>query len=56
MVGAAHLVNFWRNSVNVDNNDIPFYWYIDLRLQYRWDNGVMLYGAIDNPVPIRLSP
>ena len=30
------------------NNEIPFYWYFDLRLSYRWDNGLTLYGAIDN--------
>ena len=48
MIGAAHLVNFWRSGVNVDNNDIPFYWYFDLRMSYRFGNGVSVYGAIDN--------
>ena len=48
MIGAAHLVNFWKTGVDVSNNDIPFYWYFDLRLSYKWDNGLTLYGAIDN--------
>jgi iron complex outermembrane recepter protein len=48
MIGATHLVTQWINTPVVDNNNIPFYAYIDLRLSYKFDNGVQLYGAIDN--------
>jgi iron complex outermembrane recepter protein len=48
MIGAAHLYTGWQSGVEVDNNDIPFIWYTDLRLSYKWDNGLTLYGAIDN--------
>jgi iron complex outermembrane recepter protein len=48
MIGAAHLVTQWINTPEVDNNNIPFYTYIDLRLSYKFDNGIQLYGAIDN--------
>jgi outer membrane receptor protein involved in Fe transport len=34
--------------VQVDNNDIPFQTYVDLRLSYKFDNGVSIYGAVDN--------
>jgi outer membrane receptor protein involved in Fe transport len=55
MIGAAHLVNVWTSGVNVDNNDIPFYAYLDLRLSYRFGNGIQLYGAVDN-VADRIQP
>lgn len=48
MIGAEHLYSGWANGVNVDNNDIPFYWYTDVRLNYKFDNGLTVYGAIDN--------
>jgi iron complex outermembrane recepter protein len=48
MIGATHLVNEWTNGVNVDDNDIPFYWYFDARLSYKMDNGITFYGAVDN--------
>jgi outer membrane receptor protein involved in Fe transport len=47
-IGAAHLVSNWTSGVQVDNNDIPFQTYVDLRLSYKFDNGVSLYGAVDN--------
>jgi iron complex outermembrane recepter protein len=48
MIGAAHLYTGWVSGVNVDNNDIPFYWYTDLRASYKFDNGLTVYGAIDD--------
>src|SRR6185312_4604909 len=45
MIGASHLYTAWQNGVNVDNNDIPFYWYTDLRLSYKFDLGLTLYAA-----------
>jgi iron complex outermembrane recepter protein len=48
MIGASHLVNLWTSGVQVDDNDIPFYWYFDARLSYHWENGVTVYGAVDN--------
>ncbi len=48
MIGATHLVTQWINMNEVDNNDIPFYTYLDLRLSYEFGNGIQLYGAIDN--------
>ena len=47
-IGAAHLVSNWTSGVQVDNNDIPFQTYVDLRLSFKFDNGVSIYGAIDN--------
>jgi outer membrane receptor protein involved in Fe transport len=47
-IGAAHLVSNWTSGLQVDNNDIPFQTYVDLRLSYKFDNGVSLYGAVDN--------
>ncbi len=39
-IGAAHLVSNWTSGLQVDDNDIPFQTYVDLRLSYRFDNGV----------------
>lgn len=55
MIGAAHLVSNWTSGDQVDNNDIPFYTYVDLRASYSFGNGVQLYGAIDNTFD-RLAP
>jgi outer membrane receptor protein involved in Fe transport len=55
MIGATHLVTQWISMNEVDNNDIPFYTYVDLRLSYQFDNGLRLYGAIDN-VGDRIEP
>jgi iron complex outermembrane recepter protein len=54
-IGATHLVTQWTHSNEVDNNNIPFYTYLDLRLSYKLDNGIQLYGAIDN-VADRIPP
>ncbi len=48
MIGADHLYTGWQDGVNVDNNDIPFYWYTDVRVSYKFDNGLTLYGAADD--------
>lgn len=48
LIGAAHLYTGWQSGVNVDNNDIPFYTYLDTRLSYRFADGLSLYAAVDN--------
>jgi iron complex outermembrane recepter protein len=48
MIGAAHLVENWQSGVQVDDNDVPFIDYWDVRLSFRFDVGVTLYGAVDN--------
>jgi len=55
MIGAAHLVSNWTTGVQVDNNDIPFQTYVDLRASYSFANGIQLYGAVDNTFN-RLAP
>ena len=54
-IGAARLNNAW-GPLDVDNNNIPFVAYLDLRLSYKWNDSINLYGAIDNvtnvPPPI----
>lgn len=55
MIGAAHLVSNWTTGVQVDNNDIAFQTYVDLRASYSFANGVQLYGAVDNTFN-RLAP
>ena len=51
VVGAAVLVKEW-GPLDVDNNDIPAQFYLDLRTSYQFDSGVLegvqLYGALDN--------
>jgi iron complex outermembrane receptor protein len=55
-IGATHLVTQWAsNSNEVDNNNIPFYTYLDLRLSYQFESGIQLYSAIDN-VANRIPP
>jgi outer membrane receptor protein involved in Fe transport len=48
MIGAAALNTAWHDGVEIDHNAIPMYWYTDLRLSYKWDNGLTLYAAVDN--------
>ena len=48
MIGAAHLVSNWTSGVQVDNNDIPFQTYVDLRASYSFPFGLQIYGAVDN--------
>jgi outer membrane receptor protein involved in Fe transport len=55
MIGAAHLYTGWQNGVNVDNNDLPFYTYLDARLSYRFAAGVSVYAAVDN-IADRIMP
>ncbi len=47
-LGAAVLNNAWTSGVQVDNNDIPWVGYLDLRSSYSWNDYIQLYGAIDN--------
>ncbi len=55
MIGAEHLVSNWTSGVQIDDNDIPFTTYVDLRLSYNFNNGVTLYSAMDNAFD-RLMP
>jgi len=48
MIGSARLVNTWVEGVNVDNNSIPWVFYGDFRGSYRWNDHILVYGAIDN--------
>jgi outer membrane receptor protein involved in Fe transport len=56
-IGSAKLNNAW-GPLQVDNNDIPFVAYLDLRLSYKWNDSIQFYGAIDNvtDVPPPLTP
>ena len=47
-IGPAVLNNGWSNGVQVDNNDIPWVAYLDLRTSYKWNDNIQLYGALDN--------
>ncbi len=48
LIGSAHLVNTWTSGVDVDNNDIPFFAYLDLRGSYKFNDDFNFYGAVDN--------
>ena len=48
MIGSARLVNTWVEGVNVDNNSIPWVFYGDFRGSYRWNDHILVYGAVDN--------
>jgi outer membrane receptor protein involved in Fe transport len=47
VVGKAKLNTAW-GPLDVDNNDVPARYYLDLRGSYKWDNGIQVYAAIDN--------
>lgn len=51
MVGAAKLVYQW-GATDVDNNDVPAQYYVDLRSSYNFDsgmlNGLQVFAALDN--------
>ena len=46
-IGEARLNNAW-GPLDVDNNHLPFVAYMDLRLSYKWNDSIQIYGAIDN--------
>jgi outer membrane receptor protein involved in Fe transport len=56
-IGSAKLNNAW-GPLDVDNNNLPFVAYLDLRLSYKWNDNIQLYGAIDNVtnVPPPITP
>jgi iron complex outermembrane receptor protein len=56
--GPAHLNLYWTNGVNVDNNDIPWVAYLDVRGSYKWNNNISLYGGVNdvNDAPPPLIP
>ncbi len=47
LVGSAKLNTAWT-SADVDDNDVPARYYLDLRGAYRWDSGTQVYLALDN--------
>ncbi len=47
-IGSAQLNNAWVTGVSVDNNDVPFYKYLDVRASYRIGDHFVVYGAVDN--------
>ena len=47
-IGPAHLNLYWRNGVNVDDNDIEPVAYLDLRGSYKWNDNIQFYGTINN--------
>jgi len=54
-IGAAVLNHLWTdataagtNNPFVDNNDVPFVAYMDLRGSYKWTDNIQFYGAVDN--------
>ncbi len=47
VVGEAELVHVF-GPLDVDDNDVPARYYLDLRGSYKFDNGLQIYGALDN--------
>jgi len=47
-IGAAVLNNYWQQGVQIDNNNLPWVGYLDLRGSYKWNDNIQLYGALDN--------
>ena len=56
--GPAKLNIFWQNSINVDDNNIPWVGYLDLRGSYKWNEHVQFYTSINdvNDAPPPLTP
>ncbi len=46
--GPAKLNLYWHNGVEVDDNDIPWVGYLDLRGSYKWNDHIQLYGTVNN--------
>jgi len=46
-IGEAQLVNGWTPK-DVDNNDIPAIFYVDVRGSYDLNDRIQVYGAVDN--------
>ena len=47
-VGPAKLSTYWTDGVQVDDNDIPWVAYMDLRGSYKWNDHIQLYGTVNN--------
>ena len=47
-IGPAHLSGAWTSGVEVDNNDIPWVGYLDLRGSYKWNDHMQFYTSINN--------
>ena len=56
--GAAKLNIFWKDGVNVDNNEIPWVGYLDVRGSYKWNDHLQFYTAVNNvnDAPPPLTP
>ncbi|HVZ27608.1 MAG TPA: TonB-dependent receptor, partial [Rhizomicrobium sp.] len=46
--GPAKLSDYWTNGIQIDNNDIPWVAYLDLRGSYKWNDHIQLYTAVNN--------
>jgi len=47
LIGSAKLNNAW-GPLDVDDNHIPFVYYLDLRGSYKFSSGIQVYAAVDN--------
>jgi outer membrane receptor protein involved in Fe transport len=47
-IGQAAINNAWRQGFQIDNNTVSAIAYLDLRANYRWNDNVEFYGAVDN--------
>lgn len=47
VVGASKINTAW-GPLDIDDNDIPAHYYMDLRSSYTFASGVQLYAALDN--------
>ena len=47
-IGSAQLNNAWVQGVSIDNNDVPFVKYLDVRASYKIGDHFVVYGAVDN--------
>jgi len=46
--GAWKLNPNWTSGIDVDDNDLPWKFFLDLRASYSWNDNIQFYGAIDN--------
>ncbi|HWB96052.1 MAG TPA: TonB-dependent receptor [Bryobacteraceae bacterium] len=46
--GPAKLSTYWTNGIQIDNNDIPWVGYLDVRGSYKWNDHVQFYTAVNN--------
>jgi iron complex outermembrane receptor protein len=49
----------WVSGVNIDNNDLPWKAFLDLRASYKWNDNLQFYAAADdvlNNPPLVVAP